>query len=156
MRRGFFATALAFAGLAMPVCAEPGGWRVECGAEGCRSTSEVLVQEGGPRLKLWIGATADGHDYIGVMTPLGVHVRSGVSLSLDGGKTAAAALQIVDCATDGCRAVAPLAVDLRAQLGRIAEATIVVRDARTRQIVGFKVPMRGFADSLAALELRRG
>lgn len=144
------------ASLGLPALANPDGWRVECGAEGCRSATRVLLQEGGPQLRMWIGKTPEGEDYIGVMTPLGVHVPSAVTLSLDGGKTGAAALQILDCATDGCRAVAPLNAGLRRDLETGAEVTIVVRDARTRQIVGFRVPMRGFGDSVAALDLRRG
>lgn len=135
--------------------AVPARWQPDCAAGGCQPSVTLKADDARTLLRVWIGHAAGGEPFMGVLAPLGIHLPSAVRLSFDGGRTQPVALTVTDCSALGCRAVTPYTAALAARLARTADLTVLARDARTRTVMGFRVPLDGFADSLVPGLLRR-
>lgn len=127
-------------------------WKLVCNQDAeCKSTAKLPIDTGG-EIEIWVARTGKaGDEYLGVLTPLGIHIPSGVALTFDQGKSAFAKLNLVDCKPVGCRAVIALAKPLEERMRKGKDVGVVLRSSESRDVVGLLVPLDGFTASLEKL-----
>ena len=132
-------------------------WTVTCqdtlskGApRSCSARLRIVNNKTQQNLVVWeIGKDAAGKPVFALRVPLGVLMKPGVVLAT--GAEAPHKLDYALCDPQGCEAAGPFDEPLARELSGAAEATITIV-AANGQPVAFKVPLKGIAAAMAALQ----
>ncbi len=129
-----------------------GDWALECGspqgstARVCLMTQDLKnPKDGNSVMRVALIKPAKGPDaLLRVVAPLGVWLRPGVQLSVDGGAKQELAFDF--CFREGCIAQIPLSAGLINQMKRGSSGKVVIQDIRRRS-VDLTLSLQGFTKS---------
>jgi invasion protein IalB len=129
---------------------KPKIWNAACSKEKCIGAAEIALPEGAGKVQMWI--TRSGESIaVGALVPLGFHIPTGVGISTDDGRSIVTQLKFVDCSKDGCRAIGELSNTTREKMEAAENVMMTLKDAKTQGAVGLRMPMSGFAQSVAMI-----
>lgn len=126
-----------------------GSWMLRCGAArtDCRILQELVRAEDGARLvRVTVFRGEDDGLLLRVLTPLGAHLDSGVSLLVD--EAELPALSYDSCWQAGCVAQRALTAGLETALREGEALAVSVVGADTGQAVRFELALNGFTRAL--------
>ncbi len=126
------------------------GWRLECDpgktALACHGLNSLQAQNGAPIIAFRVASTADGKTALTINTPLGISVRTPVTLSVAG---ATQSFPFLTCSQQGCFATGIINADLlaamRAGNGALGVSYALLDAGLNERGITASLPLTGFS-----------